>query len=47
MASPCLYQTVVCGGVKKHDETLLCDSITLFEVLFELLVKGCHVSAQP
>lgn len=46
MASPFL-QTVVCGGVKKHDKTLLCDSIILFEALFDLVVKGRHVSAQP
>lgn len=47
MALPCLYQTVVCGGIKKHDKNLLYRSIILFEVLFELVVKSCHVSAPP
>jgi len=47
MASPNPSRTVVCGGMKKSDETLLCDRIILSEVLFDLVVKGCHVSAQP
>lgn len=47
MALPCLYQTLVYGGIKKHDENLLYGSIILFEVLFELVVKRCHVSASP
>lgn len=39
----CLYATVVCEHVKKHDKTLLHESIILFDVLFCLVVEGSGI----